>query len=97
MMDERQQVEQPTGEEGELYGWRAVYERTPTGWCAYTPDLPTILGAADTREEVEQQMREAIPLHLEQLRNDRAERPWLYRPEEISPELQAIFARIDAA
>jgi tetratricopeptide (TPR) repeat protein len=46
-------------EEGQLYGWLVIYERTPTGWCAYKPDLPTILGAADTREEVEQQMRAA--------------------------------------
>jgi predicted RNase H-like HicB family nuclease len=87
----------PTEEEGELYGWRVIYERTPTGWCAYTPDLPTVLGAADTREEVEQQMREAIPLHLDQLRKDRAERPLLYGREELSPELRAVFARIDAA
>lgn len=80
-----------------MHGWRVVYECTATGWCAYTPDLPTILGAAATREEVEQQMREAIPVHLNALTRDRAERPWLYKPEELPPDLAAVFARIDAA
>jgi predicted RNase H-like HicB family nuclease len=84
-------------DEDQMHGYRVVYERTATGWCAYTPDLPTIVGAAPTREEVEQQMAEAIPFHLEGLREDREERPWLYRPEDLSPELRAVFARIDAA
>ena len=48
-------------------------------------------------EEVERQMAEAIPFHLEGLREDRQERPWLYTPEKLTPELCAIFARIDAA
>lgn len=84
-------------EESVLHGYQVIYERTATGWCAYTPDLPTIVGAAETREEVERQMSEAIPLHLESLRADRAQRPWLYTPEKLSPELRAVFARIDAA
>jgi predicted RNase H-like HicB family nuclease len=94
-MNEHKQTQTPT--EGLLYGWRVVYEQTATGWCAYTPDLPTILCAAETHEDVEQQMAEAIPLHLEGLARDRQERPWLYKPEDLSPELRAVFARIDAA
>ncbi len=56
-----------------------------------------LAGAAETREEIERLMAEAIPLHLESLREDRAERPWLYTPDRLSPELRAVFARIDAA
>ena len=81
--------------ENEIEGYRVVYARTATGWSSYTPDLPTIVGAAPTLEEVEQQMREAIPFHLEGLREDRAEQPWLYTPDRLSPELAAVFARID--
>ena len=94
---DHQAAPSPERIEHDLQGYRVVYERTATGWCAYTPDLPTIVGAAPTYEEVEQQMAEAIPFHLEGLREDRAERPWLYTPDRLSPELAAVFARIDAA
>jgi predicted RNase H-like HicB family nuclease len=54
-------------------------------------------GAAESREEMEQLMSEAIPFHLEGLRDDREEQPWPYTPERLSPELRAVFERIDAA
>jgi predicted RNase H-like HicB family nuclease len=69
-----------------------VNQRTP-----YTPDLPTIVGAAPTPDDMERQMSEAIPFHLEGLREDREKSPWLLTPEKLSPELRADFARIDAA
>ena len=84
-------------EEGTLHGYQVIYERTPTGWSAYAPDLPGLGGGAESREEMERLMSEAIPMHLEALKRDRAERPWLYTPEQLSPELRAVFARIDAA
>jgi predicted RNase H-like HicB family nuclease len=84
-------------EEGTLHGYHVIYERTPNGWSAYAPDLPGLGGGAESREEMERLMDEAIPMHLEALRRDRAERPWLYAPENLSPELRAVFARIDAA
>jgi predicted RNase H-like HicB family nuclease len=98
-MNQQNRVEMPIPSEDEsvIHGYRVVFEQTATGWCAYTPDLPTILGAAETREEVDRQMAEAIPLHLEAMRRDRQDRPWLYTPEKLSPELRAVFARIDAA
>jgi predicted RNase H-like HicB family nuclease len=86
-----------SSEEGTVLGYRVLYEQLPSSWSAYTPDLPVILVTGATREECEQQMTEAIPFHLEGLREDREERPWLYTPEKLSPELRAIFARIDAA
>lgn len=36
-----------------------------TGYGAYVPDLPGCIAAADSCEEVEQLIREAIPFHLE--------------------------------
>lgn len=47
-----------------------VYERTPEGWSAYAPDLPGCVAAGDTREEVEALMRDAIPLHIDALREE---------------------------
>jgi predicted RNase H-like HicB family nuclease len=58
--------------------------------------LPVILVTGPSYEHCRQQMSEEIPTHLESLREDRAERPWLYTPENLSPELAAVFARIDA-
>jgi predicted RNase H-like HicB family nuclease len=45
-----------------------VYEKAPSNWAAYVPDLPGCIAAADTREEVESLIREAILLYLEALR-----------------------------
>lgn len=36
-----------------------------TGYGAYVPDLPGCIAATETREEVEQLIREAVPFHLE--------------------------------
>jgi predicted RNase H-like HicB family nuclease len=36
-----------------------------TGYGAYVPDLPGCIAAAETREEVEHLIREAVPFHLE--------------------------------
>ena len=42
-----------------------VYEQTPTSWSAYVPDLPGCIAAAETREEAEKLIREAIVLYVE--------------------------------
>lgn len=39
-----------------------------SNWCAYVPDLPGLVAAADTREECESLMVEAIPFHIEGIR-----------------------------
>ena len=41
-----------------------IYEKGDTGWGAYCPDLPGLGVAGDTKEEVEQLIREAIPFHI---------------------------------
>ena len=46
-----------------------VIENEGSSWGAYAPDLPGVGVAGDSREEVEQLIREAITLHLEGLRD----------------------------
>jgi predicted RNase H-like HicB family nuclease len=45
-----------------------VIEREGESWGAYCPDLPGVGVVGDTREEVEQLIREAIAFHLDGLR-----------------------------
>jgi predicted RNase H-like HicB family nuclease len=44
-----------------------VYEQTPNNWGAYVPDLPGCVAVADTRDETETMIREAIDLYIEAL------------------------------
>lgn len=52
-----------------------VIERTETGCSAYSPDLPGCVSTGATREEVEQNMREAVEFHLEGLKLEGLEIP----------------------
>ena len=45
-----------------------VYEKSPTGWGAYVPDLPGLGVAAATLEEVKELIREAVEFHVEGMR-----------------------------
>lgn len=45
-----------------------VYEWAGSNYSAYVPDLPGCIAVGDTLEETEGLMREAIQLHLEELR-----------------------------
>ena len=46
-----------------------IYERADDGgWGAYSPDLPGVISLGDTRDEIERNMREAIELYLDDLR-----------------------------
>lgn len=47
-----------------------VIELTETGYSSYSPDLPGCVSTGATREEVEQNMQEAIEFHLEGLREE---------------------------
>jgi predicted RNase H-like HicB family nuclease len=44
-----------------------VVEETPTGFSAYSPDLPGCVATGVTRDDVEQEMTNAISFHLEGL------------------------------
>jgi predicted RNase H-like HicB family nuclease len=47
-----------------------IIERTETGYSSYSPDLPGCVSTGKTREEAEQNMREAIEFHVDGLRKD---------------------------
>jgi predicted RNase H-like HicB family nuclease len=47
-----------------------IYERAPDNWAAYSPDVPGCIATGKTREEVEQNYRDALEFHLEGLRED---------------------------
>lgn len=47
-----------------------VIEKAALNYSAYVPDLPGCVATGQTIEETEQQIREAIELHLEGLRED---------------------------
>ena len=47
-----------------------VIESTESGFSAYSPDLPGCISTGIDRADVERNMREAISLHLEGLRED---------------------------
>ncbi|MGK2915891.1 MAG: type II toxin-antitoxin system HicB family antitoxin [Porticoccaceae bacterium] len=47
-----------------------VIEKATSNYSAYVPDLPGCVATGQTIEETEQQIREAIEFHLEELRED---------------------------
>ena len=47
-----------------------VIEPTQTGFSAYSPDLLGCVSTGRTREEVEQNIREAITFHVDGLREE---------------------------
>ena len=48
--------------------YAVVIENGPANYGAYVPDLPECVAVADTLQEVEQLIREAIPFPIEGLR-----------------------------
>jgi predicted RNase H-like HicB family nuclease len=52
-----------------------IIEDAGDNFCAYVPDLPGCVGAADTVEELEELMREVIEFHIEGMRLDGEEVP----------------------
>ncbi|MFM6745454.1 MAG: type II toxin-antitoxin system HicB family antitoxin, partial [Dolichospermum sp.] len=50
--------------------YTVIYERGETNWGAYVPDLPGCVSIGDTLAEVEENIKEAIELYLEVLKED---------------------------
>ena len=50
--------------------YAVIFEKTPTGWSAYAPDLPGLGVAGSTFEETERLMREGVEFHIQGLRAD---------------------------
>lgn len=45
-----------------------IYEKTKTGYSAYSPDVPGCIATGSTREETEQMIRDALDFHFEGMR-----------------------------
>ena len=50
--------------------YAVVIERTPNNYAAYVPDLPGCISVGDTEAEVLANIREAIELHFDSMRED---------------------------
>jgi predicted RNase H-like HicB family nuclease len=50
--------------------YKVVIEKTETGYSAYVPNLPGCISVADTKEEIEKNISEAISFHIEGLKED---------------------------
>ena len=53
-----------------MYRFLVVIEKADGNYSAYSPDLPGCAATGATREEAEQNMYEAIELHLQGLKED---------------------------
>ena len=47
-----------------------VIEKSPNNYAAYVPDLPGCVATASTREELLEEIRDAIEFHIEGMRQD---------------------------
>jgi len=52
-----------------------IFEKTITGYSAYSPDLPGCGSTGATPEEVERNIREAIEFHIEGLKQEGSDVP----------------------
>jgi len=50
--------------------YTVIYEKGPTSWGAYVPDLPGVISVGDSRAEVERLIQEAIEFHLDGMREE---------------------------
>ena len=48
--------------------YTVIYENGPDNWSAYVPDLLGCIATGKTRDDVENQIREAIEFHIEGMR-----------------------------
>ncbi len=48
--------------------YAVVFEKAENNWAAYVPDLPGCISTGKTLEDTKRNIREAIELHLETMR-----------------------------
>lgn len=69
--------------------YMVVIERGESSWGAHVPDLPGCIAVGETREEVVRLIREAISLHIEDLRRNGLPVP--------KPSSEGEFVDVEAA
>lgn len=73
--------------ESRMYRFLIIIEEGQQNYSAYAPDLPGCVATGQTREEVEQNMRAAIAVHLQGMIED----------QEPIPSRQTIAEYIDVS
>ena len=53
-----------------MHRFLIVIEKADGNYSAYSPDLPGCIATGDTREQAEQNMHEAVRMHVEGLLED---------------------------
>ena len=66
-MGERYEAGRPQGVNDNMH-YTIVIERAPKNYAAYVPDLPGCIATGTTEEDAVREIREAIRLHIESLR-----------------------------
>jgi predicted RNase H-like HicB family nuclease len=61
-----------------MYRFLVVIEKADDNYSAYSPDLPGCIATGETREEAEQNMYEAIQMHIQGLQEDNIPIPKSY-------------------
>ncbi|MCL5774000.1 MAG: type II toxin-antitoxin system HicB family antitoxin [Firmicutes bacterium] len=61
-----------------MHRFLIVIEKANNNYSAYSPDLPGCVATGATREEVEQNMFEAIKMHIQGLLEDKQSIPESY-------------------
>lgn len=60
-----------------------IYEKGENSYSAYVPDLPGCTSAGETKKEVEQNIVEAIQLHIEVMKESGYDIPESYSESEM--------------
>lgn len=60
--------------------YTVIYEKGPTSWGAYVPDLPGVISVGDSRDEVERLIHEAIEIRRSRTWRGRRRAPPLFHP-----------------
>lgn len=53
-----------------MYKFMIILEKVDTGYSAFSPDIPGCVATGSTKEETEQNMYNAIEMHIEGLIED---------------------------
>ncbi len=61
-----------------MYRFLIIIEEGPRNYSAYAPDLPGCIATGRTQEEVEENMREAIAMHIQGMIEDNEPIPTAY-------------------
>lgn len=69
--------------------YMVVVERGVSSWGAHVPDLPGCVAIGESREEVIGLIRDAIALHIEELKRDGIPVP--------QPSSEGAFVEVEAA